>query len=172
MRQIEVTPYSERWSVMFEEEANSIQKIFGDEILEIHHIGSTSVPGLHAKPTIDIMPVVKKITLVDELTVEMISIGYEPKGENGMQGRRYFRKGGDRRTHHVHFYEFGNPQIERHIVFRDYLRTHPKDAQRYGVLKQALAKQFTYDAASYVKGKEALGLEIDRLAMKWYKASK
>lgn len=76
----------------------------------------------------------------------LAAVGYEPKGEHGVSGRRYFRKGGDRRTHHVHVYEGGNPEIMRHLAFRDYLRTHAEDARRYGEVKQALARQFPHAA--------------------------
>lgn len=110
---------------MYEKEAVKLRKIFRSEITEIYHIGSTSVDGLIAKPVIDIMPVVRDVNRIDDYNTEMIDIGYEPKGENGLPGRRFFQKGGDERTHHIHFYEMGNTEIERHLAFRNYLRTHP-----------------------------------------------
>lgn len=98
----------------------------------------------------------------------MISIGYEPKGENGICGRRYFQKGGDNRTHHVHTYELGNPEIERHLAFRDYLQANHDVAKEYGDLKKELSQRFPYDIASYIKGKEQLVVEIERNAVAWY----
>jgi GrpB-like predicted nucleotidyltransferase (UPF0157 family) len=172
MRKVEVTTYNPQWVAMFEEEANKLREIFGSEIIEIHHIGSTSVPGLKAKPIIDIMPVVRDINRIDEFNAAMIAIGYEPKGENGISGRRYFQKGGDNRTHHVHIYESGNPEIERHLAFRDYLREHQEVAKTYGDLKEKLAKQFPYDIESYIKGKEQLVLEIQRKSISWYRSTK
>lgn len=74
---------------MFKDEAGKLRSIFGEQLLDIHHIGSTSVPGLAAKTIIDIMPVGSNITLVDEYNYKMRNIGYEPKGENGVPGRRY-----------------------------------------------------------------------------------
>lgn len=157
---------------MYKEEANVIHKIFGPEIIEIHHIGSTSVYGLKAKPVIDIMPVVRKIHLIDEFNKNMLGIGYEPKGENGLYGRRFFQKGGDNRTHHVHIYQLGNPGIERHLAFRNYLRENPSATEKYGDLKEELSYIFPYDMDSYIKGKEKLLLEIERKALSWYRSSR
>ncbi len=137
--------------MMFKEEANKLRKIFGTEIIKIHHIGSTSVDGLKAKPIIDIMLVVRDINRIDGFNIAMIDIGYEPKGENGLPGRRYFQKGWDERTHHVHIYELGNPEIKRHLAFRDYLRAHPYDAKKYGDLKEALSQRFPHEVDSYIK---------------------
>src|SRR5690625_1792156 len=109
MRKVEVTSFNANWAQMFKEEADQFRNIFGSDMLAIHHIGSTSVPGLKAKPIIDIMPVVNDIDTVDHFNKEMEKIGYEPKGEFGIAGRRYFRKGKVERTHHVHFFEVGHP---------------------------------------------------------------
>ncbi len=161
MRKVEVRPYDEQWSSMFEEESRKLVEIFGAEIIDIHHIGSTSVSGLQAKPIIDMMPVVREIHRMNDYNTAMIAIGYESKGENGIAGRRYFQKGGDNRTHHVHMYAWGNPEIKRHLAFRDYLRAHPGVAQEYGDLKVKLSQHFPYDIESYIKGKEQLASEIE-----------
>jgi GrpB-like predicted nucleotidyltransferase (UPF0157 family) len=168
MRKVEVKPYNEQWSSIFEEEANILHKIFGSEIIDIQHIGSTSVNGLKAKPIIDIMLVVSDINRIDEFNTPMVSIGYEPKGENGIPQRRYFQKGGDNRTHHVHIFQLGNFEIDRHLAFRDYLQAHPDIAKKYGDLKEDLSKRFPCDIESYIKGKEQLILEIEQKAMVWY----
>lgn len=168
MRKVEVIAYSEDWKKKFEEEAKQLQAIFGPEIIAIHHIGSTSVQALYAKPIIDIMPVVRDITKINTYNHAMLAIGYEPKGENGLPGRRYFQKGGDNRTHHVHMYESGNPEIQRHLAFRDYLRVYHDDAKEYGDLKKALAKKFPYDVESYINGKDQLAMEIEQKAIRWY----
>jgi GrpB-like predicted nucleotidyltransferase (UPF0157 family) len=169
MRKVEVTPYNQQWASMFEEEANKLRHIFGEQLVAIHHIGSTSVPGLEAKPIIDIMSVVKDIKLVDEHNESMQKIGYEPKGENGIPERRYFQKGGDNRTHHVHVYQVGSPHVERHMAFRDYLRTHPSVVKEYGDLKRKLAQEFPYDIESYIQGKERLVVTIEQQALEWYR---
>ncbi|CAM3105981.1 GrpB family protein [Filibacter tadaridae] len=168
MRKVEVKPFNVQWFSMFEEEANKLHAIFDHQIIEIHHIGSTSVNGLKAKPIIDIMPVVRDINRIDELNKAMVTIGYEPKGENGISERRYFQKGGENRTHHVHVYESGNPEVERHLAFRDYLRVYPDIAKKYGDLKEELSQFFPYDIESYIKGKEQLAQEIENKAVAWY----
>lgn len=142
MRKLEVTLYNKDWPLMFEEEAEKLRKIFGSEIIEIYHIGSTSVDGLIAKPVIDIMPVVKDVNQVDYFNTAMVDIGYEPKGENGLPGRRYFQKGGDQRTHHIHFYEIGDSEVERHLAFRNYLCWHPNAVKEYGNLKKNCPSAF------------------------------
>lgn len=172
MRRVEVVPFSERWSLDFDEEAAVLQKIFSVEIIGTHHIGSTSVPGLSAKPIIDIMPVAKDISQINQYNGKMAAIGYVAKGENGIAGRRYFQKGGDERTHHVHIYENGSPEINRHLAFRDFLRAHPKKAKVYGDLKEKLAKQFPFDIDMYINGKAELAVRIEREAMEWDKKRK
>lgn len=168
MRKVEVTRYNDQWPLMFKEEAEKLMKIFGQEVLEIHHIGSTSIQGLEAKPVIDIMPVVKNISEVDSCNRSMESIGYEAKGEYGIAGRRYFQKGGDNRTHHIHVFELGSPHIDRHLAFRDYLRAHQDVAKEYGTIKRNLMKQHPYDMESYINGKAAFVMETERSALAWY----
>jgi GrpB-like predicted nucleotidyltransferase (UPF0157 family) len=168
LRKVEVTTYNKAWPSMFEEEANELRKIFDSEVIKIHHIGSTSVKGLKAKPVIDIMPVVKNINRIDEFNTAMTDIGYEPKGENGITGRRFFQKGGDNRTHHVHIFRLGNPEIERHLAFRNYLRSHPDAVKEYGNLKEELSQRFPNDIEAYIHGKDQLVSEIEKRAIAWY----
>lgn len=169
LRKVEVYPYNEKWVLMFEIEAEKLKHIFEKEMIDIYHIGSTSIPGLSAKPIIDIMPVVYDIKLVDHYNGKMKSIGYETKGENGIPGRRYFQKGGNNRSHHVHIYQAESDDITRHLAFRDYLRIHPNEKKKYGELKVRLAQQFPFDIESYINGKERLVKEIERKAMHWKK---
>ncbi|QVY61759.1 GrpB family protein [Cytobacillus gottheilii] len=167
MRKVEVSPYNSDWIKLFESEAEKIKLIFGRDLLAIHHIGSTAVEGLSAKPVIDIMPIVHNVYRVDAHNEAMISLGYEPKGENGIRGRRYFQKGGNDRTHHIHIYQEGSIDIARHIAFRDYLRNHPKIKELYGELKMQLASIYPYDIDAYIKGKEPLVKQIEQKALQW-----
>ncbi|MFC7064183.1 GrpB family protein [Halobacillus seohaensis] len=169
MRKVEVCSYNEKWPLMFAEEVEKLKLIFGNEIIDIYHIGSTSVPGLKAKPIIDIMPVVKDIDLIDKYNQDMQAIVYEPKGENGIPKRRYFQKGGDNRSHHVHIYQVGSYEIKRHLAFRDYLRNHQHVKKSYGELKEELSQQFPNDIESYINGKVRLVQEIEVKALDWYK---
>jgi len=172
LRKVEIRSYSENWIDMFMEEAEKLNVIFEHEMIAIDHIGSTSVPGLKAKPIIDIMAVVKDIHNVDKYNIEMRKIGYVPKGENGIVQRRYFQKGGDNRTHHVHIYQIGSSEITRHLAFRDYLIAHPDEMKKYGTLKQNLAHQFPYNIDSYIEGKDAFVKDMERKALEWYKANR
>ena len=111
MKNVRVVTYDPSWPAAFEREAALPAGIFGEDMVAIYHIGSTSVPGLQAKPIIDIMPLVREIALADRHDAAMIEAGYEPRGENGIPGRRYYSKGGDvERTHHVHVFEAGSPE--------------------------------------------------------------
>ena len=123
---VKVVPYCSGWPELYRQEAEKISKILGEQLVAIHHIGSTSVPGLPAKPIIDILPVVKEISAVDAHNAQFEALGYEPRGEYGIPGRRFFRKGLEHRTHHIHiFQESDQPNILRHVAVRDYLRAHP-----------------------------------------------
>ncbi|CAH0347315.1 GrpB family protein [Bacillus sp. CECT 9360] len=165
-----VSGYDVRWPGEFEEEAARLRGIFKEELVAIHHFGSTSVPGLKAKPVIDMMPLVKNIETVDLYNDKMIALGYEPLGEYGIEGRRFYRKGGDRRTHHVHIFQFDyEKEITRHLAVRDYLRSHPEEASKYGALKEQLANQFCDDMEAYINGKDQFVQELEKKALEWWK---
>lgn len=168
MRNIVIVPYNPSWPELYRQEAEKIAAIFGQELIASHHIGSTSIPAMSAKPIIDMMPVVRNIETVETFNAAMMALGYESKGENGIPGRRYFVKGSDaQRTHHVHTYKPNNPEVKRHLDFRDYLIAHPEAAQRYADLKIALAKQFRHDIDGYIAGKDAFIKEIILKAREW-----
>ena len=169
---VEVVKHNPAWRSLFDIEARHIQEVFGDNLNAVYHIGSTSVPGLFAKPIIDIMPVVRDIEKVDAYNPQMVSLGYEPMGEFGIPGRRYFRKGEDIRTHHVHVFQAGDVNVDRHLAFRDYLRAHPDEADIYGALKRELAAMFPTDMESYIQGKDALVKELEHKAVNWVASQK
>jgi GrpB-like predicted nucleotidyltransferase (UPF0157 family) len=153
---VEVVIYNSHWPSMFKREATLINEALGTNCLAIHHIGSTSVPGLCAKPIIDILPVVKNILEVDKATKAMESLGYEAKGECGVAFRRHFIKNRDVRTHNIHIYEADDPEIDRYLKFRDWMRSHNDDAQAYANLKMELAMKFPNDTLRYYMGKDTL----------------
>ncbi|QOV12206.1 GrpB family protein [Viridibacillus arvi] len=168
MRKVEVVEYDQEWIALFDREQKMIRNILSEEIHDIFHIGSTSVENLPAKPVIDIMPVVYHVELVDQFNERLEEIGYVAKGEYGLPGRRYFTKGGDNRTHHLHFYEVGHEGITRHLAFRDYLRNHPAEATKYGRIKQANASQYPFNMEAYIQGKSSFASEIEQKALHWY----
>lgn len=161
-----VTDYNPAWPSLFEEEAKRIRKIFGKNCMALHHIGSTAVPGLAAKPIIDMMPVVRNLAEVDAAKAAFERIGYAYLGEFGIAGRRYLRKGGDERTHQIHiFAESDTANVRRHLAFRDYLRTHEETRIAYATLKKMLARQYPYDIAAYCDGKDAFVKEVEAKAL-------
>ena len=165
---IVVTAWSPVWTERFAQEAAAIRRILGANCAAVHHIGSTAVPGLCAKPIIDILPVVYDLSLTDAAQAAFERIGYEYLGEFGIPGRRYLRKGGDERTHQIHiFAQSDRRNIERHLAVRDYLRTHPEAARQYGALKTALAARFPYDIEGYCDGKAAFMQRLEREALIW-----
>mgnify|MGYP005795763827 CR=1 FL=1 len=165
---IVVTAYNPEWPNMFEMEAEKIRQILGPNCVSIFHIGSTSVDGLAAKPIIDIMPIVKNLDAVDLVSGEFEKIGYEYMGEFGIAGRRYLRKGGEERTHQIHiFAQSDKANIQRHLAFRDYLRTHEDVKNAYAKLKRALANKYPYDIDGYCDGKEKFVKEVEAKALNW-----
>jgi GrpB-like predicted nucleotidyltransferase (UPF0157 family) len=164
---VRLTDFSENWSHVFQMEAQFLSTIFGDEIIRFEHFGSTSVQGMKAKPVIDMMSIVKDIENIDSFNDKMSSLGYDVVGEWGIPGRRLFRKGGENRSHHIHFYQSNNPQIERHLIFRDYLRTHPEEVARYSSFKEELSMRFD-NTSGYSPAKKTFVTEMEQQALRWF----
>ncbi len=120
---------------------------------------------------IDILVEVKDIGDVDKYNGDIEGLGYEAMGEYGIKGRRFFLKGRYDRTHNIHIFQTENPEIKRHILFRDYIVSHPEDGKRYSQLKQELAERFTYDIEGYTNGKDSFIKEIDEKAELWFQNS-
>ena len=168
---VTVTDYDPRWPQKYEEEKEKIRHILGEDLVAIYHIGSTSVPGLAAKPIIDIMAAVKSLDRTDQKAGKFIQIGYEYLGEFGIAGRRYLRKGGDERTHQIHIFQADDlDNIVRHLAFRDYMRTHKKEREEYASLKKELALRFPYDIGGYCDGKEDFVRRAEAEALSCYDA--
>ena len=129
-------------------------------VAAVEHVGSTAVPGLPAKPTIDILVVVPDPASGRKAVAPLTAIGYEFRGELGIPGRFYFSKG-LRRTHHLHLYPRGHPEIARLLLFRDYLRAHPEAARAYADLKLALAERFPNDREAYTEAKSGFIKSIE-----------
>lgn len=153
-RVIEVVAYNPRWQQLFSQEKLLLNLILGQELINIEHIGSTSVTGLAAKPIIDILVEVKNLDFIDTLNLEFEKLGYKPKGENGIEGRRYFQKGGASRSHHIHMFELNNSHAFNHRLFRDYLMTHSKVACDYAEIKRKAASQCNHDMSIYMSMKD------------------
>ncbi len=169
MKKVEVVPHDPRWRNAFEAEAKHIAAALGENVVAVHHIGSTAISNIYAKPVVDLLVEVRDITEVDGRSSAMETLGYEVKGEFGIPGRRYFRKDnqGGIRTHQIHAFEVGSAEVERHLAFRDYMIAHPGDAQEYSELKMKLAEEHPQSMDGYMDGKDGFIKEIDRRAARW-----
>ncbi|HLO14300.1 MAG TPA: GrpB family protein [Anaerolineales bacterium] len=158
-RPIVVVDYDPQWPVLFEQEKQQIIAALGNQVLLIEHIGSTAVPGLAAKPIIDIGVGIRSLAEAQDLipSIESLKYIYEPVLEQLLPARRFFWKGTPAiHTYHLHLTEVDSPVLLRPIRFRDYLREHPESAGEYGALKKKLAKRCKQDIGAYVAGKAAL----------------
>ena len=163
---ITVIEYNPLWKRKYEEEVLLIKEILADNCIAAYHIGSTSVPGLAAKPVIDIMAVVRSLEKADRVSEHFSKIGYEYLGEFGIEGRRSLRKGGDERTHQIHIFQADDwNNIGRHLAFRDYMRTHEEERNEYAKIKIDLAHKFPYDIDGYCIGKENFVSKIEERAL-------
>lgn len=149
---IEIRDYDPDWPVLFQRESAALRAACGDLLSEIHHIGSTAVPGLAAKPVIDILVVLDRDADGLSCVAPMARLGYEYRGANGIDGRHYFNKGRPH-SHHVHMLVRGHAEITRMLQFRDHLRSHPDAAREYEALKRQLAQRFAGDRQAYTEAK-------------------
>lgn len=157
-----VVPYDPKWVLQFQQESQKIQLALGDNCVKIHHVGSTAISGLWAKPIIDMIPVVKDIYAVEQSNQAMAQLGFVAKGEYGMLFRRYFQRKAPLPACNVHVYEEGSGEIERLLLFKDFLNQHPDYKERYADLKCKLSSQVN-DITEYTLAKDALIKEIDDL---------
>lgn len=164
---LEVLPYDALWPVYFEKERDALENCLGGIIYQAHHIGSTAVEGLAAKPIIDIILEVTSLEALDNASPLLESMGYEAMSEFGISRRRYFRKGGFNRTHQIHAFKAGDPHVLRHLVFRDYLKNFSNVRREYGELKLRLAAGCRGDLEAYCDGKDAFVKHHEAKALEW-----
>ena len=167
-----VSDYDSSWPKKYRKERSLVSRILGNNLIAIYHIGSTSVPGLAAKPIIDIMAVVRSLAEADGTEKAFAAIGYEWLGEYGIEGRRYLRKGGDERTHQIHIFQADDSgNIIRHLAFRSYLEKHRDVLDEYAALKKELALHFPYDIDGYCDGKDGFVRSVEKAALAEYDSS-
>jgi GrpB-like predicted nucleotidyltransferase (UPF0157 family)/protein associated with RNAse G/E len=153
-----IVDYDRRWPTIYSREKGRILKVIGDKVVAIEHVGSTSVPGLGAKPIVDIMVAVRQLSDANACIEPLRSIGYEyvPEYEKEIPERRYFRRGpeGIRNKHfHLHMVQHGGDFWRRELMFRDYLRCRPEVAQQYYKLKRKLAEKYVSNREAYTEAK-------------------
>ena len=155
---IEIAEYDSAWPSLYQREQSLLRKMLAFVPgLAIEHFGSTSVPGLAAKPIIDIMISAESRGLWPSLVEPLQTIGYVYWDKNPKKDEMFLVKGmppfGEKRTHHLHVYDFQGPRWKKELLFRDALRAHLEEAHRYAELKRDLALRFTYDREAYTDAK-------------------
>ncbi|HYO89405.1 MAG TPA: GrpB family protein [Candidatus Limnocylindrales bacterium] len=155
---IVIVDYDPTWPAQAFAEMESIRAALGNRLIAIEHIGSTSVPGLAAKPILDLLAGLRTLDNAPACIPLLATLGYiyVPEYEAEMPERRYFRKGTDgARTCHLHMVEIGSPFWARHLKFRDVLRTDSVSAAEYATLKRRLAGEYGEDRTGYTEAKTA-----------------
>ncbi len=162
-KRIVVVPYDPRWPRLYQEMAQVYQNHLGVHIWDVQHVGSTAVPGLAAKPILDIDLIVKNAEQMAKLIPLVEALGYRHRGDLGIPGRESFKaltsqsptdgSGQTRMRHHLYACVQGHRSLRNHIALRDYLRKHPEVRDEYGALKQQLARQYPNDIDAYIEGK-------------------
>ncbi len=149
-----IVDYDPQWPILYEEEESRIRSVIGHLVVVIEHVGSTAVPGLGAKPILDIMVAVRQLADVEKCIEPLGSIGYVPEDESSIPERRLFYKGPPgARAYHLHMVELTSDFWERHLLFRDALRTNPGVAQEYYQLKKDLAAKYGSNRGAYTDDK-------------------
>ena len=167
-RILKIVPHNPRWSARYQKEAENLKEIFGQEYVSMHHIGSTSIPSIKAKPVIDILIEVRDLEKIETFDDDMIALGYYPRGDESHSRRLYYNKNTNGvRTHQVHVLQTDHPDFVDLVNFKDYLIGHPQEAEIYSRLKEGLTQKYPEDIANYIKGKGAFVKEILRKARIW-----
>ena len=159
MRTVRVTvlPYDKAWKTAFEKIKDEIENAVGRSIIGVEHVGSTSVEGLCAKPCIDIDVVIRDRSMLDEVIKGLNDIGYIHEGDLGIKDREAFSYSDKNHlmNHHLYVCPQDSEELHRHITFRDYLRSHPEAAEKYGLVKREGAELFGDDIDKYIEYKSA-----------------
>jgi GrpB-like predicted nucleotidyltransferase (UPF0157 family) len=167
-REVELVPHNPEWSQQADQEINRFLEGLSFPIIGIYHIGSTSIPDIKAKPILDFVMEVEDLEDVLGALAEIEALGYQNKGEFGIPGRQFFTRDTDgERSHHLHVFQKGHPDIERHTIFRDFLRANPDAAREYEKLKEKLAKRFPKQSGDYTAAKSDFILSMDEVARYW-----
>ena len=159
---VNVVPYDKSWKTAFEEIESEIADVLGDLIIGIEHVGSTSVEGLSAKPCIDLDVVIKDYGVFDAVVRKLESIGYIHEGNLGIADREAFKYSNKPylMQHHLYVCSQYSKELHRHITFRDFLRSNPEAAKKYGMTKEMAARLFPDDIDKYIEYKTPCILEL------------
>jgi len=160
---VRLVEYDARWPVLFAAECQRIRDRCGTLALKLEHIGGTSIRDMCAKPILDIAAGRPCETPLEAYVAAFEQAGYECRGERGVPGRQYFRRG-QPRMYHVHLVEEDDHLWFEYLAFRDYLRAHTNAARQFADVKRVLAARFSHDRDAYMNAKSSHVEEILRLA--------
>lgn len=171
-RSYSLVPYDPSWPLEFDKLNTELSPIFGDNLISFNHFGSTSIPGMIAKPTIDVCVEVKNLEEVKSMRSKFEALGYESWGDYVGTGEEYFTLNDSKgnRKYNVHTLQTGNQFIQHYIAFRDYLRTHPEKVAEYITIKEKLREEFgleDYNSYNLTKAEKMEALKNE--AKEWYK---
>jgi GrpB-like predicted nucleotidyltransferase (UPF0157 family) len=163
---VQLVAHTGRWAKSFGQERKNILSRLEGTVTDIEHIGSTAIPGIVAKPIVDMLAGVPRVGgIARRLEYTMRSLGYQLRPNAGSKWNVLFVKGPEsRRTHYLHVVRIGGAEWKRSLLFRDYLRSHPARARAYERLKLRLAQQYADRRPLYTKLKSAFIIETLRLA--------
>ena len=161
---VKLSRYRSVWVKEFEAEKKRLTDVLGSKVVDIQHIGSTSVPGLVAKPIIDLSIGIRRFKDTEKLVKPLAKLGY--RFDRKFQHQRFFAKGPDtKRTHYLHVMRYDGKKWKSDKLFRDYLRTHPRRVVAYAAVKERLAKQFSNERQKYSDGKDRFIKETMKMAL-------
>ncbi len=165
--EVRLVRWSVDWIERFADVRARILAECGDAVVEVFHIGSTAIPGMDCKPVLDVMPTVHSLEDGKRCIEAMAGLGFDYYGPHGMPSRHYFKRTG-KAPCNAHVFAWNDPEVGRHIRFRDYLRRHVDARISYERLKTRLAVEFAHDLGAYTDGKDSFIREIDLRAAKEY----
>jgi GrpB-like predicted nucleotidyltransferase (UPF0157 family) len=169
-RPVVLVPHDPRWAAMAAERGAAITRALGDAIVTVHHVGSTSIPAIAAKPILDLVPVVTSLEALDARRSALEALGYAWWGEFGLLGRRFciLEAADGTRLVHAHCWAAGAPAIARHVAFREYLRAHPDEARAYEAEKRRAAAVHPESSRAYSEEKSAFVRALVDDAARWW----
>lgn len=169
---VDLAPHSIEWSARASEESKRIAAASGSNLVLVHHVGSTAIPSICAKPILDLMPEVHSLDLLDAMKSAVQRLGYEWWGEYGIRHRRYCTLNDEttgRRLVQLHCFQTGDPELDRHLAFRDYLRAHREAAVAYDQEKRRCRDLHPNNSHLYTEAKAAWIASVLPLALEYYR---
>lgn len=160
-------PFSQEWSLLFEQEKSNLYNTIGDYVIDIQHVGSTSIKDMPSKPIIDIVVGLRNFNDGFKLIDKIQTLGYNFKGSLGNSNRFFFWKGSkDNNTHNLHLTQYGDKNWNNQVLFRDFINSHPDYKDKYLKLKMDLSGKYKEDRTTYTQKKCEFIIDIIKLAKK------